>query len=696
MAIELEEFHKTFFQDVLAAADSKGGWTEDAFFDEFCTHLIDAGELETADRASYVPMRGGIRVDGYGGDPLLCEGVLNLIIADFSQSPELDSLTATEMEAAFKRLTNFVLKSLDASFRNSLEEAHPAFGLADLISSRWASTTKIRMFLISDRVLSARVDGKASGTIEDVPVTYSVWDMTRLHRFSGSSSEREEIAIDLEGEFGCTLPMLPAHLDDAGYEAYLVVVPGVLLAAIYDRWHARLLEQNVRVFLQARGGVNKGIKNTIENDPKMFFAYNNGITATTERVNVRKEHNGLLLTGLQNFQIVNGGQTTASIHAASRAKGVDLSRVFVQMKLSVVPRDNAIAVVSKISEYANTQNKVTAADFFANHPFHIRIETFSRRIYAPSPDGTFRETKWFYERARGQYQDARGLLTTEAQRKKFDIEYPKKQLVSKLALGKFVNSWFECPDVVSKGDQKNFAEFAKQIGPEWEKNADAFNESFYRQAVAKGIVFAATERLVTRQAWYKGGGIRSRVVPYAIAKLAFDARLKKRYVDFEAIWKAQEISVQLDAALTLVAERVHSVIMGDPVAVPNPLEWSKTQACWNQVKLLEIEWPKGWFESLLSEDDQKGDQRTSVKAQRMLNGIEAQTAVINAGGPFWKAALDWGQEKELLTGTEVGILAVSASLPMKLPSDKQCIRSLEILRKLHAEGYQHGVQLFTQ
>src|SRR5262249_52432069 len=156
--------------------------------------------------------------------------------------------------------------------------------------------------------------------------------------------------------------------------------------------------------------VNKGIRNTVEHDPEMFFAYNNGITATAEAVTTRRNGEGLLLTGLRNLQIVNGGQTTASIHAASRKKDVDLSKVFVQMKLSIVAPEKAPEVVPKISEYANSQNRVSAADFFANHPFHWRMEQFSRRLYAPSPDGSFRQSKWFYERARGQYQDAHGLL----------------------------------------------------------------------------------------------------------------------------------------------------------------------------------------------------------------------------------------------------------------------------------------------
>ena len=199
----------------------------------------------------------------------------------------------------------------------------------------------------------------------------------------------------------------------------------------------------------------------------------------------------------------------------------------------------------RISEYANSQNRVNAADFFANHPFHVRMEEFSRRIFAPSPDGTFRESKWFYERARGQYQDARGLKTA-AQRKKFDLEYPRAHLISKTDLAKFLNSWEGHPDIVSKGAQKNFADFAKAIGKQWTKQPDAINELFYRQSIAKAIIFKQTEKIVSAQPWYQGGGIRSRVVPYAIAKLVHDAKQKGRHVNLEDVWahKASLIASQ--------------------------------------------------------------------------------------------------------------------------------------------------------
>lgn len=685
MPYSIEEFHQEFFQDIHGAADADGRYVEDAFFERFCDNLIEAGELDSADRAQYLSPR-GIRIDGYGGDPQVAGGVLSLIVADYQPSTDVTTLTATDMNAIFNRAVRFAERSLDSAFRERLEETSPAFGLSDLVATRWAQINKVRILLISNRLLSERVDGRDAGEIEGVPVTFGVWDLGRLHRYVSVGHGREDIEIDLQRDFGGCLQALPAHLDDAGYEAYLVVIPGRQLAAIYDRWGARLLEQNVRVFLQARGKVNKGLRVTLENDPEMFFAYNNGITATAESVETRRTRDGLLITGFRNLQIVNGGQTTASIHAASRKKENDLSRVFVQMKLSIVDPASALEVVPKISEYANTQNRVNAADFFANHPFHVRMEGFSRRIFAPSPDGTFRESKWFYERARGQYQDARAHLTT-AQRKKFDLEYPKRQMFTKTDLAKFLMLWRDAPDTVSKGAQKNFAEFARVIGNDWGKNADAFNELFYRHAIAKAIVFRRTEKLVSDQPWYEGG-YRANIVAYAIAKLAYDAAERGRAVDFDQIWKDQTVSATMDEALVKVARIVHEILVAPPVGTRNVTEWAKQRTCWVRVQETRVAWPSEWLRELISQKEQKASRRSAVKDQRVLNGIEAQTTVLNAGAEFWQEVRAWGESRKLLSPTEMGVLEVAAEMPRKMPTEKQSAVALNALAKLQTEGCQ--------
>ncbi|MDO8615046.1 MAG: AIPR family protein [Dehalococcoidia bacterium] len=686
MSTELEEFHQEFFQDVLGTADASGQYLEDAFFEVFCDNLVEAGELDTADRVHY--SRRGIRVDGYGGDPITTDGTLSLIVVDFNQAADVATLTATDMEAVFKRLSNFLENCLDPEFRNSLEESSPGFGLADLISERWQGVGKVRLFLITNRQLSARVDGRSAGELLEIPVTYSVWDLGRLYRYVAQGHGREDIEVDLTRDFGGPILALPAHLDGGGYEAYLAVVPGAQLAAIYDRWGARLLEQNVRCFLQARGNVNKGIRNTIENEPSMFLAYNNGITATAESIEAQSSPRGLLLTKLRNLQIVNGGQTTASIHAASKKKDVDLSRVFVQMKLSIVEPSLAVEMVPKISEYANSQNRVNAADFFANHPFHIRIEGFSRRIFAPSAEGTFRESKWFYERARGQYQDATAYLTPTA-KKKFQQDYPKRQVFSKTDLAKFLNPWRGQPHIVSRGAQKNFVDFANAISKEWASQPDSFNEAYFRQLIARAIVFRETERLVTEQPWYEGG-YRANIVVYAIAKVAADVHRMDMSVDFEAIWRAQTISPRLREALLVAAKLANEIIVDTP---RNVTEWAKQQACWHRIESAEVEYPKAFLSQLITLDQLAQQMTAAKKDQKVLNGIAAQTAVVGAGAEVWREVIEWGMGKGLLTPTELEILRVAAAMPAQVPSDRQSARILETLRRLREEGCQIGADV---
>ena len=682
----IEEFAGDFLQDVVAESDADGQFLEDVFFHKFCEHLMEAGELDSADRVAYQSPPGkGIRVDGYGGDPAADDSdTFSLLISDFHQSDEIGRLVGSEMNTIFRRLSNFLRHALDCKWRDALEESSPAFGLADLLSRRWSDIGRVRLFLITNRELSERVDGRKADELDGRTITYSVWDIGRLYRQATSGHGREDIAVDLAEEFGGPLPVLPARQPEADLESYLAIIPGEMLAAIYDRWGARLLEQNVRVFLQHRGKVNKGIRITLQNEPSMFFAYNNGITATAEEIEIEDNGGRLMLHRLKNFQIVNGGQTTASIHAAHRGK-IDVSQTFVQMKLSVVDSQRASRLVPKISEFANSQNRVNAADFFANHPFHVRIEEFSRRIYAPSPEGTFRQSKWFYERARGQYADARAGLTP-ARRRKFDLENPRRQLITKTDLAKFLNVWEQRPHEVSLGAQKNFAAFARRIGQAWSKAPDDFNEAWYREAVAKAIVFRATEKIVDGQSWYQGG-YRANIVAHAIAKTAHDIAEMDRAVDFQDIWRRQAPSPALTEALTKVAESVHGVLTAPPAGISNVTEWAKKQACWQRVSEVDVAWPGSFLDELVSADDRRDAARGARREQRVLNSVEMQIAVVDVGSAFWADTLAWGRERRLLTPTEDGILGALANPAGRTPTERQASKAVEALKKLQSEGY---------
>ena len=682
MTTSLTDFAHEFFQDIVTQADAAGHFLEDVFFDVFCEHLGQVGEFEAPDRALYLgPGTSGVRVDGYSLDDNF--DALSLIVSDFIQSPDIARLTGSEMNAILERPARFLRRSLDPNWRNSLEETSPGFGLADLVAGRWGHIQKVRLILISNRELSERVDGRRAGEIDGKEVTYNVWDIRRLHRLVSAGHGREDIEIDLR-HFGGPLTVLPAHLPEDGQESFLAVVPGAVLARIYDRWGARLLEQNVRVFLQARGNVNKGIRNTLQREPSMFFHYNNGITCTAEELDVVNAGGRKELRRLRNLQIVNGGQTTASIHQAWFGK-TNLSDVFVQMKLSVVEPERAEEIVPKISEFANSQNRINAADFFANHPFHVRVEDFSRRIFAPSPDGTFTESKWFYERARGQYADARSRLTPAA-RKKFDIENPRRQLITKTDLAKFLNVWSELPHKVGLGAQKNFAHFSQLTGESWERNSNDYNEAWYRETVAKAIMFKSTERIVTDQEWYEGG-YRANIVAYALAKMACDVTRMKRAVDFQAVWRRQSPGSAIATALACVAEEVHTVLIHPQPGISNVTEWAKQQACWNRVRELNVRWPARFVDELIALEEDQSEKRTGRKDQQILDGIEAQKTVVDAGATFWSDTLLWGKEHRLLSPKDAGVLDVARRIPHRIPTSAQSRRLLDLLKRFQDEGY---------
>jgi hypothetical protein len=691
--VNVSDYHNEFYQDVLAASQAAGQLFEDAFFNLYSSILVDIGELATADRAHYSAARGS-RVDGYAGDPI-DTGTLTLIALDTSQKPEIQTLTKTDLDSIFKRALNFVEKSLDPTFRQALEQSDPAYGLAATIGQRWPSATpvpptsareieQIRLIVISDKVLSARVDGQKATTFRNIPVVHSVWDIERLFNLVSSGNEQEALYVDLMGEMGPPIPALQAHVGSDAYPTYLLAIPGEQLARIYDRWGTRLLEQNVRVFLQALGSVNKGIRNTIEHEPHMFLSYNNGLAITAEAVETAHSETGLVVTSLSNLQIVNGGQTTASLHAALRKK-TDLSRIFVQMKMTIIPAEFTLSVVPRISEYANSQNKVNAADFFSNHPYHVVMESMSRRIFAPAHQGQFRQTKWFYERARGQYRDAQ-MSVSGTKRKEFDLLFPKAQLFSKTDLAKFEMVWLMEPHIVSRGAQKNFAEFATLIGKEWEKNRDYFGELYFKESVAKAILFKATEKLVQIEPWY-AGGYRANIVAFTLSKIAFELANKGYTFPFLTVWGSQELSNEMVQAVKLCAAEVQKVLTSPPASHSNITEWAKQPACWTRVKEAPITLPKEFLAQSTTAGQRVQERKEAIKDTQLLVGIEAQTLVVDKGAQFWTDVLTWAQESHSISPMEASIIGICTRIPSKIPSDKQCAVALHVLARIEGEGF---------
>ncbi|MCE8515205.1 AIPR family protein [Ruegeria pomeroyi] len=682
----LEEFHHELIADIQGDADVLGLVTVEAFFEKVGELLTEAGELDGANRAYFEGSVSGnpARIDGYGGDPRDGDGVLSLILCDFSITDEVRLIHKDRLQVLLNTLHRFLKASLKREFREQLEETSSGFGVADLIATTWKDIEKIKLIIVSNADSRTQADAAKVTDVDGKPVTLSVWDLKRLKQYMEQGQARANLVIDFEKDFGGGIPLLAASGAETSLESYLAVIPGKQLAAIYDKWGPRLLEANVRSFLQARGKVNRGIRDTIRDEPHMFFSYNNGLSATADSIEVEQTDQGLQLVRADNLQIVNGGQTTASLHAARKTSTEQLEQVHVQMKLTIVPREQSELVVPRISEYANSQNKVNAADFFANHPFHIRTEELSRKVLARGEDG-YRDTKWFYERARGQYADERGRRTI-AERKKFDAEFPRFQFLTKTDLAKFENTWACLPHIVSLGAQKNFAEFAKHIGKRWGSEGAAFDELWFRRMIAKAIIFRATEKLVSGAEWYEGG-YRANIVTYAIAKLVHDAEELEMVVDLDAVWRYQDASPDLKAALLVAAAEAQDVITHPPEGVRNFSEWAKKQACWKGLEDRELSYPEEFDRVLISPDLANERAREARADKAVETSVEAELEVHRLGAAFWAEARNWARERGLLTPRENGVLETCAAIPSKMPSDKQCAIAMAALGKLRQEGY---------
>ena len=678
----IEEYHREFFAEAQLRADSDGDWMLASIFEMYEEVASENGDVESLD---YTPYRWqGMKIDGYHFDPET--GTVTIAVADFRNDPNLQKLNAADINSSFKRAKTFVTNAFLPDFVSSMEESSAGFQVAYLLMSEKHLINRIRFLLLSNAELGTRLKGLENQKIEDITFSYSVLDFSRYFEIIHSRTGNEPIEVDIAELEGEPVPFLAATADAGEYESYLLAIPGNLLAEIYAKYGARLLEQNVRTFLQARGKVNKGIQNTLKSEPEMFFAYNNGITATASGVKIVSAKKGQkCISSISNFQIVNGGQTTASMLYARDKDKTDLSKVYIQVKLSVIIEDKINKVVPNISRFANTQNRVSEADFFSNHPFHVRIEEFSRRVLAPPREGQFSQSKWFYERARGQYRDGQAYLT-DAKRRQFLSEFPKQQMFTKTDLAKYEVSFASEPHVVSSGAQKNFIIFANSVAKIWEKNDTHFNENWFKDTVAKAIIFREVDKMVMSANWYKGG-YKANIVTYSLSWLAdYLKSEKKSEINLSKIWMAQNMTPDLRACFEKITRAVSEEIQKTDDNVKNVTEWCKKQACWNRVRSMQVDLPEAYLTSICkSKEDSSQDKKDAQKVQEIDNEISDEIMIFHLGEK-WREIQDFALAKKLITPDQD--LAISRVLKGKIPTTVQTKLLVRVLTRVKDEGFE--------
>ncbi len=693
-SMDAQEFQKDFIEGVKAEAAATGEGSSASFVSAFAQYLQEA-EFLMDFTAAYFEGTGKrnrkMRVDGYAYDEF--DKTMSMIIADYDASENERVLARTQAGQLQERLSTFVDHALNSTLHREVEMSRPCSDLVDLLRGKRREIRKYQLLIFTTASISTTITVLESADIDGVPSECQIWDINRLFKVCGSDTGRHIIEIDFKAYSKHGIPCMEASgTDTKDFKSYLCIIPGALLADIYDKYGSGLLEGNIRSFLSTKVAVNKKIRATILQCPERFFAYNNGISAAAMDIKIESTSQGQFLVSAKDFQIINGGQTTASLSNARFRDKANLSIIYVQMKLTVIEstlEEEATELVQNISRSSNSQNKVSDADFFSTHPFHVRMERFSQRLYARAVGGLQHETKWFYERARGQYLQKQ-MRMTAGEKKKFLLQNPKNQLITKTDLAKVRNTWKGLPHTVSRGAQTNFAEFAKTTSDEWESSDDGlvFNEKYYQESVALVLIFRYCEIMVTHQPWYSQG-YRANIVTYTIAFLhmLIQKQFPGKDLDLMNIWTRQNVPDAVAKVLTELSELVYDKLTDPKRGVENVTQWCKQEGCWKSVQSIECRLSSDIEACLIGQDELKVAEREAKYGQRIDSETEIMSKIIDISQVQWQNALNFATGKRMITPDEHTAMRIACQIPQKMPTPVQCKKLIAVLERLEEEGF---------
>ncbi|MDR1614173.1 MAG: AIPR family protein [Campylobacteraceae bacterium] len=692
--MDAQEFRKDFLEDVKANAAMTGEGSCASFVNEFSRYLQEAEYLMDF-TASYFEGTGKqnrrLRVDGYAYDEF--DKTMALVIADYDGYDDERVLGLTQAKQLQDRLIYFVDDAQNTPLHRDIEMSRASSDLVDLLRERRSEIRKYQLLIFTTANVSSRITAIDSGDIDGVPSECQIWDVERLFKVCGSETGRNIIEIDFNELSETGIPCMEASgtaIDE--FKSYLCIISGTMLADIYDKYGSSLLEGNVRSFLSTKVAVNKKIRTTIIQKPERFFAYNNGISATAMRVRIDSTPSGQFLSSAIDFQIINGGQTTASLSNARFKDKADLNKIFVQMKLTVIEKtreEEATGLVQDISRSSNSQNKVSDADFFSTHPFHVRMENCSKRLYARATGGLQYDTIWFYERARGQYLQNQMRLTP-AQKKKFLLQHPKNQLITKTDLAKVRNTWKGLSHLVSKGAQTNFSDFAQKTSDEWGEQDDGllFGDKYYQESVALCILFRYTEAMISHQPWYQQG-YRANIVTYTLALLhkLIQTQYPGQDLDLMGIWSRQTVPEVIKTTIIELSEIVYDKLTDPNRGVENVTQWCKREKCWESIQIITYKLPDSTENCLIGKEEMRTATREARQDTRIVTEVETMRKVIEIAPAKWRESLEFAISKKLVNPDEMTAMRIAAQIPAKMPTPTQCKKLLMVIDRLYEEGF---------
>lgn len=701
--MELSEYRSEFIDELRFNAEHDGSEPESQFINWMLEKLEDIGELNDPYPVSIV-MKGRrgrkMAFDAYAYDE--ADNSLILISSYFSNTRDnAPTLTNTQIEDMYKHMVNFVDEAVNGHISDYCDDSDDAITIAKEFAKKIGTgmlnteINRFKFYIISDAVRSSQVKSIERENFLDRPVEICLWTIDRIFQTFASNSS-EIIRINTH-DFNCSgIPCLKADIgQNADYDAYLGIVPGQFLADIYLKYGSKLLQGNVRAFLSVRGKVNKGIRDTIMNRPRNFFTYNNGIAVVARSVTFSKD--GSKIISFSDPQIINGGQTTASLANAviKKEDKKGLGAIFVPMKLTVLNVEDEMTeeqteryneITKTISQCANSQNAVSGADFFSNHPFHVLMENLSHKVMAPPVDGKPYQTIWFYERSRGKWEQEQ-MKMSPAERKRFGEMNPKTQVIKKEKLAKCLNAVRMNPHQVCQSSAINFSKFATYIDDLYTTSRDSINEEFFKKGVCSVILFDQLDKIIGKADWYPKGGNKAQIVPYTIAKL-FTLLPKGMDIDWRSIWQKQRITPEMAEELERLAYFTHKHLEKEAKG-GLVRSMCRVEATWSNFRKVPYELSDNFLKSLVSSEIRKSDEASAKRAHKFNSEIDASIEIFSLGTDYWMNVYNELLKENVLSFGELEFIKGIASYIKRtsLPSVAQCKRLIRIINKAEDKGY---------
>lgn len=510
---------------------------ENAFCEIAADYLSDSSLISGFQPSPYYmehEIGGNLKIDGFCLNDN--ETVLSLFVTNYNHTNNVSKLNLKDVEQQFKqlyRVLNYVIKPTEcnlpkANVLSALNREYRA-GIKD-------NVVKIDFYLFTNNIAANKKEVTTSKIItkkdnDIVDYNFRICDINELERLHKNN---QKLDIEVDEFYDKPIHVLKPHIGNASYGTAITILPGEFLYNIYSEFKGQLLESNVRSFLSARVKINKGIKNTLINNPEMFLAYNNGLCVTVSEIELNPDNT---VKTFKDFQIVNGGQTTSSIFFATQeAKksriSVNLGKVNVMAKITEIRRNiDSIKIQSTIAKNSNLQNAVKQSDLSSNEEYLINLHSCSKKYRNPTSNDYF-----YFERTRGQYSLEKNLSKNERQ---FLNLYPQKNKLEKADLSILYFCAFGGkvePFISVQSAEKRYNIIKGYFDAENKK----IGEEYFLNIVGSFILYKLfkTKYGVGKNAI---GRIRKNVIAYSIGLLQEQLKSERKTIDFKKIWDSNFI-----------------------------------------------------------------------------------------------------------------------------------------------------------